>query len=228
MQPLARAQPLRDQIEAEIRRAILVGRFRPGERLTEESLALSLGVSRTPVREALNSLGVHGVLEVRRPGGYHVPAFDERDLNDFIDVRLLLEPHAARCAATSRDPALLDALRTALTRQDALLAAEQPAEFFLCTQQFWQALWAFADNRGYGRCLSQLVEHYHFQYVSVLALGAPAVRRQGVALLHDLVALIEAGDADAAAACVTRHLEFKRAALLAALPRVLRVTGDTD
>jgi DNA-binding GntR family transcriptional regulator len=84
------------------------GRLSPGERLTEDSLASILGVSRTPVREALGALAQRGVLARRDRGGFVVPVPNLAGLKNAFELRRLLEPYAAQRAArrSSRWPAI--------------------------------------------------------------------------------------------------------------------------
>lgn len=201
--PIQKSKPLREQVLENIRSALLHGRFEPGDRITEEGVAEMLGVSRTPVREALGALVSQGILETRPSGGYYVPVLDEKDLDDFVDVRLLLEPFAARWAAEHAKPHELESLRAALAVQEELLETGDPTGFFLGTQTFWDALWTLSGNNGLRRCLTTLAEHYHYQFVSVLALRDLQVRRRGVELLRALVNAIVAGDGEEAARRVT-------------------------
>jgi DNA-binding GntR family transcriptional regulator len=88
------------RVHGELRAAILEGRLAPGERLRAEAVAERLGTSRTPVREALLMLEREGLVVVQPHRGAVVRAFDAQDLLDLYEVRELIEPHAARRAAT--------------------------------------------------------------------------------------------------------------------------------
>ena len=83
-----------------IRQAILDGRLEPGSRLKEEELARELGISRTPVREALLMLQAEGLIETTPNRGAVVRTHDADDLIDLYQLRALLEGYAARQAAT--------------------------------------------------------------------------------------------------------------------------------
>ncbi|MEM6438942.1 MAG: GntR family transcriptional regulator [Pseudomonadota bacterium] len=97
-----------------LRRAILSGELEEGERLTETALAERLGISRTPVREALKQLVLEGLADREGDhGGARVAAFDEDEVDQIFRVRMLLEGYAARRAAERRseaDVAVLHAL----------------------------------------------------------------------------------------------------------------------
>jgi len=104
-----------------IREAIVDGRVSPGHRLKEEELAQQLGISRTPVREALLVLQAEGLVEAAPNRGSAVRAYDRRDLEEMYELRALLEGHAARRAASHRTEAHLDDLRASCERFATLL-----------------------------------------------------------------------------------------------------------
>src|SRR5687768_11444608 len=82
-----------------IREAIMDGRLEPGARLKEERLAQDLGISRTPVREALQRLNTEGLVQARPNRGTFVRAYEPAELDELYELRALLEGHAARRAA---------------------------------------------------------------------------------------------------------------------------------
>jgi DNA-binding GntR family transcriptional regulator len=98
------------RVTAELRHAILEGVLAPGERLRAEALAERFGTSRTPIREALGSLEVEGLIELQPRRGAVVRPFDSADLLDLYEVRALIEPFAAARAATRLDQSELDRL----------------------------------------------------------------------------------------------------------------------
>lgn len=104
-----------------IREAIVDGRVSPGHRLKEEELAQQLGISRTPVREALLVLQAEGLVEAAPNRGSAVRAYDRRDLEEMYELRALLEGHAARRAAAHRAEAHVGELRASCERFAALL-----------------------------------------------------------------------------------------------------------
>ena len=83
--------PLRDVVFQTLRQAILYGELKPGERLMEIKLANRLGVSRTPVREAIRMLELEGLVVMEPRKGAHVAKITEKDLNDVLEVRMGLE-----------------------------------------------------------------------------------------------------------------------------------------
>lgn len=106
-----------------LRELIVGGELAPGERVPELALVERLGVSRTPVRTALQALQGEGLLDALPGGGYAVKAFSESEVHDAIEVRGTLEGLAARLAAERGVPAsLLSEARHCVAAIDVLLA----------------------------------------------------------------------------------------------------------
>lgn len=90
--------PLRDVVFNTLRQGILTGELKPGERLTEIHLAKRLGVSRTPIREAIRMLEQDGLVTMMPRKGAEVSRISGKDLQDVLDVRLVLDSLATRLA----------------------------------------------------------------------------------------------------------------------------------
>jgi DNA-binding GntR family transcriptional regulator len=104
-----------------IRSAIVDGRLHPGQRLKEEELARELGISRTPVREALLMLQAEGLVDASPNRGAKVRTHTAGDLDDLYQLRALLEGHAARRAAGRLTDEALASLHESCRRFEALL-----------------------------------------------------------------------------------------------------------
>ncbi|MEG0711644.1 MAG: GntR family transcriptional regulator, partial [Niameybacter sp.] len=95
--------PLRDIVFQTIRKAILNGELEPGERLMETQLGEKLGVSRTPIREAIRKLELEGLVVMVARKGAQVAQFTEKDIEDVLQVRASLEALAAKLACKHMD-----------------------------------------------------------------------------------------------------------------------------
>lgn len=104
-----------------IREAIIDGRLNPGQRLKEEELARELGISRTPVREALLMLQAEGLVDAIPNRGAKVRTHTAKDLDDLYQLRALLEGHATRRAASRLSAEEIAHLRASCERFAALL-----------------------------------------------------------------------------------------------------------
>lgn len=94
-----------------LRQMLLDGRYEAGERLVEDRIATELGISRTPLREALHRLAQEGLLQKRRAGGYELRQLDRTEVEDAINIRSMLESHAAALAAQRATPEQVTVLR---------------------------------------------------------------------------------------------------------------------
>lgn len=95
--------PLRDIVFQTLRNAIITGELQPGERLMETQLAEKLGVSRTPIREAIRKLELEGLVIMVPRKGAQVAQFTEKDIQDVLEVRAALEALAAKLACKRMD-----------------------------------------------------------------------------------------------------------------------------
>ncbi len=100
---------LRSQVVEAIRDAIIQGKFRPGEKVPEEELAEQLGVSRTPIREAIRILEQQGLVETRPKNGTFIASVDWDEARDGLLVRATLEELAVRQAIERMEPPEWDA-----------------------------------------------------------------------------------------------------------------------
>lgn len=122
--PAENTSSLSDHTSAILRQRILDGSMQPGMRLAESAVAQDLGVSRVPVREALFNLERDGLIEFSRSGRAYVRQLTARDFEELYQLRLLIEPAAARAAASGHEAALsaleenLEATRRARSLRD--------------------------------------------------------------------------------------------------------------
>ena len=98
--PIVRPSGLAEEVYRRIRSDIMSLRIPPDTRVSVDSLARELGVSQTPIREALSMLEANGLVSKRHFAGYATsPRMDRAQLDELFEFRLLIEPHAARKAA---------------------------------------------------------------------------------------------------------------------------------
>lgn len=126
-----------------VKHAILTGRLRPGQALVETELAAQLGVSKTPVREALKTLAAAGLVTMSPYKGAVVRTVDDTLANSVYDIRLLLEPEAVRRAVERGGQSHLAAAEAALDAADH--AADQ-ADRSLANREFHRALYLDCGN----------------------------------------------------------------------------------
>ena len=121
-EPLARGkEPLLEKVYGYLRSAILSGNILPEGRLVEEVLARELGVSRTPVREALHKLEREGLIEHFPNRGFAVPRETESQVAEVFEIRAILEGYILRIACESATNGFLSELRLLLKKAERYL-----------------------------------------------------------------------------------------------------------
>jgi len=134
---------LADTVADAIRAMIVDGRLADGERINEVQISALLGVSRTPLREALNRLSAEGSLNPRPRHGYFVTPLTEDDFVQVYDLRPILDPAALKMAGLP-SPAQLDRLE-ALNKK--LAALQKPERAIECDDDWHRELLAHCPNR---------------------------------------------------------------------------------
>lgn len=109
-------KPLREVIFETLRNAIITGELKPGERLMEVQLAEKMGVSRTPVREAIRKLELEGLVEMLPRKGAHVADLSIKDIMDVLEVRASLDGLATALAAERIKPEQVKELKHVQTQ----------------------------------------------------------------------------------------------------------------
>ncbi len=137
--------PLHEEVTHRLRDMIVSLRLRPGERIQELEVAQLLGVSRTPVREAIKVLTAEGLVELLPLRGAIVKAFSAKDASDMLEVIALLETHAGeRACQASQDR--IDAILQMHQEMKVFFESRQRLEYFALNQRIHEALIALADN----------------------------------------------------------------------------------
>lgn len=171
LKPIERTT-LWDQAYAALRQALLEGRFTPGQRLVLRDVALELGISLTPVRDAVNRLIAEHVLERGsggQGGGAMVPRIDVAHFQELLTIRCDLEGRAAACAAEAVTPADLRRLTTLLDKMQSLISAHKLDDYLRVHRQFHFTLYAVANLS----VLSQLIENLWLRCGPVLTYVIP-------------------------------------------------------
>lgn len=173
---LHRPPSVREAAYVHLRQAILEARLLPGERIAEPALAEQLGVSRTPVREALQRLSQEGLIELTPAKGARVRVVGVKEVQEVYQVRAIIEAEAARLCALKRSVEVIESLKQTLLSLDALptQAAHEAVRLDMAfhaqmvaacgnrvlEQVFLDLRARLALIRAYSRDLSQSPEHW--------------------------------------------------------------------
>ena len=214
LKPVERPRALGDQVYQTLRANVRNGKILPGQMLQEVQLAEQLGVSRTPVREALTRLASDGL--VTSDGrSFMVPSLTLADIDDIYEVRLLIEPEALRRVALQTANAIVRApIMAALEASVAAHKAGDNDAFIETNARFRQAWLSLVPNPR----LVHAVELYadHVQHLRTLTLGSAKIRTVVLNGLKCIAKALSAADGDAAAQAMRDHLlEAKRSFIVA-------------
>jgi DNA-binding GntR family transcriptional regulator len=182
-----------------IKRAILAGELQPGQSLVEADLAQALGVSKTPVREALKTLAGAGLVTMSPYRGAAVRVIDGEQAYAIYDMRLLLEPEAVRRSVGHGGD--LDAAGEALDRADA---SSGEAERSLANREFHRALYAGCGNPLLVGVLDDLRDQTAL--ISAAAWQQQPSWRQEAGEHRAILAAAAAGDATRASTLLAAHI----------------------
>jgi len=196
---------LRETALEEIRSAIAVGDLGEDRIFSAAGLAKTLGMSLSPVREAMMSLVADGTVEAVPNRGYRLVPVDRADLDEILRLRMLLAEPAVRSLCEERDPATLTDLRGAA--DEALTAAgdEDRKTFFAADRRFHFLIL----SRGLGERAASIGLRLRDQ--SRVAHDEEKPRqadRDSAVQLHRLIDLVAVGDADAAVELVDDNLRY--------------------
>ena len=160
--------PLRDVVFKTLRQAILKGELEPGERLMEIQLAERLGVSRTPIREAIRKLELEGLVLMIPRRGAEVAKISEKNLRDVLEVRRSLEERASGVAGQRIQEEELETLREAQKEFAAAIAAGDAMEIAQTDEKFHEIIYSGTGNQKLMQILSNLREQmyrYRLEYI---------------------------------------------------------------
>ncbi len=161
--------PLRDVVFNTLRQAILKGELKPGERLMETQLANKLGVSRTPVREAIRKLELEGLVLMIPRKGAEVAEITRQDMEDVLEVRTALEELAVKDACDHITDAQLSELKKASNEfKKALLEGKDLVTCADADMHFHDVILSATNNRRLIQMLNNLSEQmyrYRMEYL---------------------------------------------------------------
>ena len=160
--------PLRDVVFNTLRQAILKGELKPGERLMEIALAERLGVSRTPIREAMRKLELEGLVVMIPRRGAQVANITEKDLNDVLEVRIALENMAIEKACQNMTEDAMSKLWMAAKTFVRTTAEGDLVKMAEADVAFHEIIYQASDNRRLIQVLNNLREQIYRYRVEYL------------------------------------------------------------
>lgn len=200
--------PAADRVYTHVKQRILDRTYAGGNLLTEGELADAVGVSRTPVREALLRLEVEGLLKLYPKKGVMVLPVSVQEIEDVIETRLLVEQHAARKAVPA-SPVLLARLAELIDEHQRQADAGQFDAAAATDRCFHAEIVRSGGNAILSRLYDQLRDRQLRMGVAVM-YSHPDRISKSLAEHREILAALRAGDAAGAVAVVDRHVSWFR------------------
>ncbi|MCT2589050.1 GntR family transcriptional regulator [Streptomyces sp. N2-109] len=201
----AKPLPAAERVYAHVKQSVLDRRYEGGMLLTEGELAEAVGVSRTPVREALLRLEGEGLLKLYPKKGALVLPVSAQEIRDVVETRLLVEEHAVRKAASATPAGLIGRLEELLAQQGREAESGELAAAAVSDRCFHAEIVRGTGNAILVRLYDQLRDRQLRMGVAVMHAHPDRVAKN-VPEHAEILETIRAGDAEAAAEAVRRHV----------------------
>ncbi len=204
--------PLRDVVFRTLRQAILTGDMKPGERLLEIQLANKLGVSRTPIREAIRMLELEGLVVMVPRRGAQVAQITEKSMSDVLEVRCALDELAVELACARITEEEKEELREAC---DAFEKATQTGEVHVIAKadvDFHDIIFKVAGNPRLTQMVNNLAEQmyrYRFEYIKDESQHQMLVKEH-----RRICESISKGDVKASKTAIKEHIENQEKSII--------------
>jgi len=211
---IERQKTLREQIVESIKESIATGKLTPGEKISESRLAEDLGISRTPLREAIQTLEAEGFLKVMPRKGAVVSEYSKKDIEDIYEIKATLEGLAARLATaniTGEDLKHLEEINEQL-KSMSLHGKSSVNRFFNMHNQFHDIFLKASNNERLYQLNCHLMEP--FKRFRLASLAIPGRFNESIATHEDIIAAFKSGDADTVEALVMKNVRDGGKALL--------------
>ena len=208
----------KDRIAAILREEILTRNLKPGQKIMEKELCEKLGVSRTPLREAIRNLEIEGLVESIPNKGSRVKIMTMKDIVNIFELRIELEAMATRKSVPHLTEEELNNLRTLQTELKEATERSAWKEVDLLNKKFHSTLMSQGSNDR----LLAIIEQLH-QVGSIIRISTFSIPGRSLKGIEEHEAILQAAsekDADVAAALIKRHLENARDTLLKHLENI--------
>ncbi|MCX4855527.1 GntR family transcriptional regulator [Streptomyces canus] len=203
---LERPGPLRDRVYGALLELITTRALQPGQHLVESELAGHLGVSRQPVREALQRLNTEGWVDLRPAQGAFVHEPTDEEADQLLTVRTLLEAEAARLAAANAGSAGIAVLEELCAQGESAVAADDVDAAVALNARFHATVMELAGNAVLAELAGQVDRRVRWYYTPI----ARQRGRQSWIEHRELIAAIADRDEQRATAVMRQHTEHTR------------------
>jgi DNA-binding GntR family transcriptional regulator len=192
-----------------IEREILNGSIKPGERIIETQVAKILGISKSPVREALKRLEGDGIVELISRKGYIAKAINLKSIHDFFEIMLILEPMVAKFALRRKDEAVVQEIDQILRQMEKALSEENHNTYLALNETFHGLFYALNKNEWIIKIVRMLRKQARI--LRSLSLFTKDRFRSSIEEHFSIANAYKKGDARLLTKAVSHHVEmFKK------------------
>jgi len=197
-------KPLREIVYEELKRQIMIGEIAPGTRMMEVELADEMGVSRTPIREAIRKLEKEGLVSIEPRRGAYASEISIKEMLDVLQVRQFLEGMAAYLAAEKTSDQEKEELKVVTANYKEAVISEDIAEIVKADEAFHKMVVGCSGNETLKSVLSQVQDlSLRFRYIFYDDFS----RFEHVPTEHrDIVEAILSGDSEGAKVAMNQHI----------------------
>ncbi len=195
---------LRGRVFHKIRQDILEGKYHEGEELRETTISQELGVSRTPVREALRQLELEGLVNIIPNKGAYVTGITAKDVNDIYVIRSLLEGQCAKWATQYISPEQLEELESIIDMSEYYISKENYQLLYELDNNFHSTLYKASKSKILEHTLSDF--HLFVQQVRKFTMSFESRAKQAVEEHRGILMAIKEKDEAKAERLATEHI----------------------
>ena len=209
--------PLRDTVFQYLRRCILTGEMKPGDRLLEIKLAETLGVSRTPIREAIKKLEQEGLVNIVPRKGAEVANITSKSLSDVLEVRRALEVLAVELACDRANEQELNLIYERLKAFDTALETDDLIAISVADEAYHDAIIKSTNNVKLADLVANLKEQmyrYRFEYIKDVDAHQKIKEEH-----HEIYRCIKSHQVGEAGAIMREHIDNQEVSILKVLDK---------
>lgn len=210
--PVERLLTLRERIVDFIKDSVVTGRLKPGERVPEQEIAESFGISRTPIREAFRQLESEGFITVTPRKGAVVSPITDKDVSEFYTIKSLLEGFAAKTACHKLTQKDIKRLETLNAQMEKYAERDDVKNFFKLDNQFHDTFLRACGNEKLCALVHNLVAQ--FERFRITALALPGRMKDSVLQHREIIEAFKKGNITLVESIVMANAEKGRDVLV--------------
>ncbi|WP_062234743.1 GntR family transcriptional regulator [Fictibacillus sp. FJAT-27399] len=207
LKKLTQSETLAEKAYREIKQAIIEGRFSPGEHLPEEAIASMLGISRTPLKKAIEKLSYEGLVDLRSGKIARVAEYTPNDIENFLQLRVLLEPfNVEQIVRIPISEEKMSELVELVEEQKKAIEDNDLYQFIQLDAEFHLSLAKLNPNQKLQQFIEQLNNNLHRRYLilsKTLEYGSKTAYEEHVSILKAL----QKGNPEEAGRAMKTHIQ---------------------